>query len=131
MSVFSKSVWSTVLYAYFFPPKAEKIKSLLLWNSRAGISFYSLFQLMPILSYIPGTIQTFLVLSFVANTVKTLDTPSHLMLLLYFHDYLHCTFSLKASKVFHLLYIISYPFQFMINTICSVVEKKSPKVMPE
>ena len=31
--------------------------------------------------------------------VKSLDTPSHLMFFLYFHDYLHCRFSLKASKL--------------------------------
>ena len=31
--------------------------------------------------------------------VKSLDTPSHLMVFLYFHDYLHCNFSLKSSKL--------------------------------
>uniref|UniRef100_A0A3P8SQZ9 Fibronectin type-III domain-containing protein n=1 Tax=Amphiprion percula TaxID=161767 RepID=A0A3P8SQZ9_AMPPE len=31
--------------------------------------------------------------------VKDLDTPSHLMVVLCFHDYLHCRFSLKESKL--------------------------------
>uniref|UniRef100_A0A667ZLU6 NACHT domain-containing protein n=1 Tax=Myripristis murdjan TaxID=586833 RepID=A0A667ZLU6_9TELE len=30
---------------------------------------------------------------------KSLDTPSHSMCFLYFHDYLHCRFSLKESKL--------------------------------
>ena len=29
---------------------------------------------------------------------KNLDTPSHSMRFLYFPDYLHCSFSLKADK---------------------------------
>ena len=31
--------------------------------------------------------------------LKSLDTPSHLMFFLYFHDHLNCWFSLKASKL--------------------------------
>lgn len=32
-------------------------------------------------------------------SVKSLDAVPHSMVFLYFHDYLHCRFSLKASKL--------------------------------
>ena len=76
---------------------------------------------------------------------KSLDTPSHSMRFLYFHDYLHCRFSLKASKLWmntwnyvlnkkvwnnwkHVLY---FRF-FKVATLCFFINKgKLPLMNPD
>ena len=66
-------------------------------------------------------------------SVKSLDTPSHLMFFSYFHDYLHCTCSLKASKLWMNTYLcsehknfVSY-FRFLkVAALCFVDSAANP-----